>query len=341
MAPFWDTQCLFCVVRVRGTMALSLFKQKQTLVAKIVAARDEDSWSSPTWCGRLLFQGGTQAEMHATGECRDQFKSLELGVCFSFDVTRHCVKPYAQASKSGIQNKHCLRMAFRAGNLSRTVSGFSSEVVADREFLELEHLDQLAEACCCVTCCDATTSPFLLCKCVQDAVFNLSGEVHSIGPAPSASASLKRRQLSIRCGDYVAEVNLLGQQTSLAFGVGDRVAMFGMRKSVYAGVASIESTRLAWTLVNPSWLTVKAAEGPERKALRLSVLDPVSVSVLRASNGQQAMAVEATMNALDNALFEESIWVSDSKLRIGVSLRDDTGTVWASLWGEQLWPPQI
>jgi len=297
-------------------MALSLFKQKQTLVAKIVAARDEDSWSSPTWCGRLLFQGGTQAEMHATGECRDQFKSLELGVCFSFDVTRHCVKPYAQASKSGIQNKHCLRMAFRAGNLSRTVSGFSSEVVADREFLELEHLDQLAE----------------------DAVFNLSGEVHSIGPAPSASASLKRRQLSIRCGDYVAEVNLLGQQTSLAFGVGDRVAMFGMRKSVYAGVASIESTRLAWTLVNPSWLTVKAAEGPERKALRLSVLDPVSVSVLRASNGQQAMAVEATMNALDNALFEESIWVSDSKLRIGVSLRDDTGTVWASLWGEQLCP---
>ena len=48
-----------------------------------------------------------------------------------------------------------------------------------------------------------------------------------------------------------------------------------MRKSLYGGVAALETARLSWTLGSASWMVVPDGTGPARKAMKVEVLTPV------------------------------------------------------------------
>eukprot|EP00439_Symbiodinium_sp_Y106_P035157 s863_g4.t1 len=94
-------------------MPLSMFKEKQTIVAMLVAKHDEPAWGVPTLCCRLLAQDGSQLELQSTGEARQHFDQFPLHVVCSFEVARACVKAYGATSKTGIKSKAFLRMAYK------------------------------------------------------------------------------------------------------------------------------------------------------------------------------------------------------------------------------------
>ena len=144
---------------------------------------------------------------------------------------------------------------------------------------------------------------------LQDAVTNVCGKVVRIGPPPLAPESqgvgLARRSISLRYGDYEYDVQLLGSSTLSTCSVGDKIMIYSVRKSLYGGVAAVETTRLSWMLVAPSWIVVPDSAGPARKAMRVDVLPPVSVSQLK--NQTQACATNATLVAIDGNIFDCNI----------------------------------
>ena len=133
-------------------MALSAFKAKSSVVARLVACSDQLTWSTPTWCGRLLLQDGSECEFQATGQCRDHMMKLEIGLCISMEVPRSCVKPYTQSSRTGIVNKYCIKASYPLSSLSRTVTSFAPDVVARRDFTAPADLDQAPEVGMQCTC---------------------------------------------------------------------------------------------------------------------------------------------------------------------------------------------
>ena len=129
-------------------MPLSMFKEKQTIVAMLVAKHDEPAWGVPTLCCRLLAQDGSQLELQSTGEARQHFDQFPLHVVCSFEVARACVKAYGATSKTGIKNKAFVRMAYKPKVFQRALASFPLEVVADREHAQPQDIDQMAEATC-------------------------------------------------------------------------------------------------------------------------------------------------------------------------------------------------
>eukprot|EP00439_Symbiodinium_sp_Y106_P054773 s3390_g7.t1 len=232
-------------------MPLSMFKEKQTIVAMLVAKHDEPAWGVPTLCCRLLAQDGSQLELQSTGEARQHFDQFPLHVVCSFEVARACVKAYGATSKTGIKNKAFVRMAVPSACglllrscpclcesvFQRALASFPLEVVADREHAQLQDIDQMAEATC-------------------DSMTNVCGKVVRIGPPPPSSegGALARRTIGLRYGDYEYD----------------------------------------------------------------------------------ACATNARLVAVDDSIFDCNIWVSDQKLRVPITLRDLSGSVEATLWGEQL-----
>ena len=165
---------------------------------------------------------------------------------------------------------------------------------------------------------------------------NVCGKVVRIGPPPPSSegSALARRTIGLRYGDYEYDVQLLGSSALGSFSTGDSIMIFSVRKSLYCGVAALETTRLSWTLGSASWMVVPDGTGPARKAMKVEVLTPVSVNHLK--NQTQACATNARLGAVDDSIFDCNIWVSDQKLRVPITLRDLSGSVEATLWGEQL-----
>ena len=127
-------------------MLLSMFKEKQTVVAQLVAKHDEPGWGIPTLCCRLLAQDGSQYELQATGEARQHFDQFPLHVVCSFEAARACVKPCAAASRTGVKSKAFLRMLYKPKAFQRALASFPLEAVADRKHSQPQDIDQMAEA---------------------------------------------------------------------------------------------------------------------------------------------------------------------------------------------------
>ena len=103
---------------------LSTFKEKQTIVAQLVA----------------------KYELQANGEARQRFDQFPLHVVCSFEAACACVKPCAAASRTGIKSKAFLRMLYKPKAFQRALASFPLETVADREQLQPQDIDQMAEA---------------------------------------------------------------------------------------------------------------------------------------------------------------------------------------------------
>ena len=113
------------------------------------------------------------------------------------------------------------------------------------------------------------------------------------------------------------------------------VLFYGCVKREYNGLPTLETTRLAWRLINPPWrdaLALAEDSQPARKALRRESLQPTTIHSLSPDNTCQA--VVATADLLTTAIFTETLWIDDARMRLPLTLQDETGSLRATFWSQ-------
>ena len=299
---------------------VSPFKQKQNLMFQVVSMRVED-WSERTYCGRILLRNGSEMEVQATKAALDQWNNVPKFVAHTAEIMRSVLKPYKGADKTGIDNTLFLRTQFRIPSLQRAVATFPLHHVQTRDMADPGNLDQIPE----------------------DTIFNIGGYVHHVeaGQAESGSA-LARRKVVLLNGEWQTTVDFLGALTRSIPPVESKVAIFGVKKRVWQGIMTLETTRLSWCLEAAPWLhIVKAEEGaPLRKALRSEVLPAITIQEVKQSDGQEATCVQATMAAFAEDVLDATLWVGQAadRMRLPVTLRDATGNLSCTLWSSEFGP---
>ena len=302
-------------------MPLDFFKSKQALTFKVVAKKHETTWNPPTLCLRLLLPDGSELEGHFVREAISQFEALPLHVSFSMDVLRGLIKPYKRQSMTGIASMVYLRTQYKVHNLQRNAQPFSADVYQNRTYVRPENIAQQEDG----------------------TVFNIAGYVEDIEAVTGSTGGtiLPRRNISLRYADWVITLALLGDNTAKDIPKHTNVFVVSVKKNSYLGLNGLETTRLSWMIAAPSWLQVsKAEEGsPVRKALRCEALLPVKINTLQNAQPKTAHCVDASMVPYDEELFTRNIWFGPEgkDLRLPISLRDDSGTLFATLWSVDLY----
>ena len=296
---------------------LSPFKQKQHILFQVVSSRIE-SWGEKTYCARILLRNGAEMEVQASKAALDQWKTIPKYVTYTAEITRSMLKPYKAADKTGIQNEYFLRTQFRVPNLQRAVAAFPLHVVQPRDIADPSNFGQLPE----------------------DLIFNVAGVVqHVERPQPSSGPSLARRKVVLANGEWQFTVQFLGELAKNPPAPPTSLVIFSVKKHVWQGVLSLETTRLTWCLDNPPWHTVPepSEDGPVRKALRTEALPIVSINDVKQANGQEAKCIQAAMLPLDLEVLTTSLWVgADSdRMRLPITLRDATGNLPCTLWSSE------
>ena len=280
-----------------------------------------EDWSERTYCGRILLRNGSEMEVQATKAALDQWNNVPKFVAHTAEIMRSVLKPYKGADKTGINSTFFLRTQFRIPSLQRAVATFPLHCVQTRNMTDPSNLDQVPE----------------------DTIFNIAGHVHHVeaGQAESGSA-LARRKVVLLNGEWQTTVDFLGALTRSIPPIESKVAIFGVKKRVWQGILTLETTRLSWCLEAAPWLDiVKAEEGtPLRKAIRSEVLPAITIQEVKQSDGQEATCVEATMAAFAEDVLDATLWVGQAadRMRLPVTLRDATGNLPCTLWSSEFGP---
>lgn len=298
---------------------ISNFAAKQRITFKLVASSTQDNWSEKTFCGRILLDSGVEYEINAQKEAKTQWSELEAGVAYTMDFPRSCVKKYGAADKTGIKQEFMLKMQYKSPTLERAKNSFSDGVVVERECVKCEEVNQQATG----------------------DIFNVAGVVKHCGAPPdtTGTGALARRSLNLQDGDWELTVVCVGDLAKKSFRPGARIFVAGVRKNDWMGMVTVETTRLSWIVEGADWIAVeRATEGtPPRKALRMSASEPVRVTDLAAAGEKETRTVEAQMVELTDQIFLENLWYGENgdQMRLPIRLRDDHGSVSATLWSRE------
>ena len=128
----------------------------------------------------------------------------------------------------------------------------------------------------------------------------------------SGPNQLQKRTLDLQHNDFTITVTLLGTMATLSWEPKQLVLFYGCVKREYNGRTTLETTRLAWRLINPPWLDALAlAEDsqPARKALRRESHQPTTIHSLSPDNTCQAVIY---IIVTDTIIFLQSIIVHDN-----------------------------
>lgn len=318
----WGAACALACGYVFSPFApkkISVFAEKQTITFKLVASTTQDNWSEKTFCGRILLDSGDQYEVNAQKEAKKQWAELEAGVAYSLEFPRSCVKKYSAADKTGIKQDFMLKMMYPCPTLARAKHTFPDSVVLQRDSVKCEEINQQATG----------------------DVFNVAGVVKGCGAPPDTTSpgGLARRSLELQDGDWELSVVCVGDLAKRSFRPGARIFVASVRKNDWMGLVTVETTRLSWILEGADWIEVeRATDGtPPRKALKMSASEPVRVTDLREAGDKETRTVEAQLVEITDEIFLENLWYGEKgdQMRLPIRLRDDHGSVSATLWSRE------
>lgn len=306
---------------------LNPFAARQNLTCCIVALSDERTWKEPTLCIRLLLLDGSQTELHAVKDAKTQFESLGVkgntlpSQAYSLEISRSSIRPYKNSQRTGIQANFFVRLQWRV-TLQRALCSIPPSLAADRTYCAPADLDHL---------------PY-------DSVVNIAGRILSVSTLLSQPSHLQKRTLELQHGDFSISVTALGTMATLSWEAGQLVLLYGCIKREYNGLTTLETTRLAWRMMNPPWLAdLSSADdaAPPRKALRRESLQPCPINILPPTPSDGVLhAVIATANPVTNRIFNETLWLDDARMRLPMTLQDATGVVRVTFWSQD-WPASI
>ena len=158
-------------------------------------------------------------------------------------------------------------------------------------------------------------------------------------PAPTDTNILLRRKIELRVSEWTFSIDLIGDLVTSNLEPGAKLFIVGAKKSAYMCMQTVETTRLSYIIQDADWFEVQPAEldTPVRKAMRMESLAPTSIRALGQAPDDEARCVDATMVPLTGSLFEERIWCGalGDRMRLSIALRDDSGTVHATLWSSE------
>ena len=297
-------------------MPLNPFPTKQKLEFQVVAKKMENDWAEPTLCLRILVKDGSEFELQATKTAMPQWNGVPKGVAHTIEIPRGCVKPYTGSEKTGIKSSFFARCAYKNDSLVRSQQAFPTHTLADHDVVHGDNLQQVAD----------------------DVLFNIIGVVHSGGapPAKARGKALPRRTVELFDKDWLVTLDLVGDLAAVELAPNANVVIVAVKKREYCGVASVETTRLSYVIVDPPWGTFrpKSEGSPAKKALKSEVLNITTIDTVKSSPGDAAARVTASMVPLAMDLFDKNIWVSTDveSIRLPVLLRDSTGDLPVSFW---------
>ena len=301
-------------------MPLNPFLRSQKIHFQIVAARMETTWSTPTYCCRLLFDDGTEVEMQASGDAIAQWKGMAKNVSYNMEVLRSCVKQYQGSDKTGIDNRVFLRMMYRNSKVKRDDTTFPLHIYQNHSLVKAEQLQQVNE----------------------NQFINVKGIVYSAGapPAMAQAPNLPRREVQLFDGEWQLSVDFIGDLANTELQAGMKIVIVSAKKRAFCGITSLETTRLSFVIVEPPWATFeeKDVDSPARKALKSEVLNYVTVLTAKQNNGETAVRVKASMVDVEADIFKHNLWATGKNgdsFRLPLTLRDTTGDMPVTFWSAQ------
>lgn len=303
-------------------------RTKSSKVALMLMAKSKPSnWSTSTLLCLFEEKTGARTVIVATEAAMESLLTCDVGRIYDVLIPGKCVKVASGKQTYGhriSQEVHTKRPLTVDGSLETWSSIFKYS------FIDWQLLDQKEAG----------------------SVVDIIGRVSTL-PERDFTSKIDKVQISVVNGEFTTTLDLLGEEASILFEVGDVILCGGLRVKEYRNVRSLQTSFLTIIEINPQKRDGIPAvppidNEPKRKVMRISDTNVCSVAELLSLQQQMEqdakadkavieknVTVTGTLDSFDVKLFaRQSPTVGEENLKIclPVNFKDNTGTIVMTLW---------
>ena len=240
-------------------MALTCLKRigKQEYEGMVCAISKREEWSTPSTLVRFLERTGAETMFSITGTARPLFENVELWRIYIMEVTGACVKLNSNGLKYGIPGPYEVRIAYPC-KMSLAKNAWPAKIPYD--LLEFPDLNQTADGL------------FI------DIIGKVLGSMDPLVP----TGSLPKKIVTLVNGDYMQELELLGDKANLEFRVDDVLAVRSACIKEWNKERVLQTGLLTIVEVNPvqreDLLLTDISDEPKQKAIKMTPMACINIT---------------------------------------------------------------